>query len=185
MGYREKIVGKQLYLKILEWKDDDNNKKYVKWMNDPEVNHFLYAKVEDKDYDALKEYVTKIFNSNDAYMFGIYTLEDDRYIGNVKLGSIHHYFKFADVGYMIGEKDVWGKGYGTEAVHLICKFGFNCLGLNRIISQCSEYNMGSRKVLEKNHFVLEGIMRKHVLIEGKGYSDMRSYGLLSCEFVGD
>ncbi|MBR4820433.1 GNAT family N-acetyltransferase, partial [bacterium] len=50
-----------------------------------------------------------------------------------KIGSINSYHKYADVGFLIGEKDYWGKGIATEAIKLATDFAFNTLGLQTIL----------------------------------------------------
>lgn len=71
------------------------------------------------------------------------------------------YKRSAELGYWIGEK-FWGKGIATKAVELILKYGFEELQLVRIYSGVFENNPASMKVLEKNGFQKEAIMRKAV-----------------------
>ncbi|MGF7118890.1 GNAT family N-acetyltransferase [Methanobacterium oryzae] len=72
----------------------------------------------------------------------------------------------AEVGYWLGE-EYWGKGITSLALKGIIDYGFNSLKLERIFAVPLENNIGSRRVLEKNGFVLEGILRKSVIKSGK------------------
>lgn len=75
----------------------------------------------------------------------------------------------AEVGYWLGEEH-WRKGIVSSALKGIVDYGFNELKLERIFAVPLEDNIGSRKVLEKNGFVLEGILRKSVIKFGKIYN---------------
>jgi putative acetyltransferase len=59
------------------------------------------------------------------------------------------------VGYAIGE-NYWGKGYTTEAVQALIRFGFEELGLNLISAYCYPFNERSKHVLKKCGFKYEG-----------------------------
>lgn len=65
----------------------------------------------------------------------------------------------AEIGYDL-HPDYWGKGVMTEVVREVVEYGFNSMGLNRIEAFYHPLNIGSRKVLEKNGFNFEGILRK-------------------------
>lgn len=75
----------------------------------------------------------------------------------------------AEVGYWLGEEH-WGKGITSSALKGIVKYGFNDLGLLRIFAKPLEHNIGSRRVLEKNSFILEGILRSSVIKFDKIYN---------------
>jgi RimJ/RimL family protein N-acetyltransferase len=75
----------------------------------------------------------------------------------------------AEVGYWLGEK-YWGNGITSSALNGIVKYGLNDLGLKRIFAKPLEHNTASRRVLEKNGFHLEGILKRSVLKEGKIYN---------------
>jgi [ribosomal protein S5]-alanine N-acetyltransferase len=64
----------------------------------------------------------------------------------------------AEIGYWLGTA-YWGRGIATEAVTLVTDWAFNAHGLFRIFAQPFASNLGSRRVLEKAGYRLEGTMR--------------------------
>jgi len=77
--------------------------------------------------------------------------------------------KSSEVGYWLGEEH-WGKGIVSSALKCIVEFAFNELELERIFAVPLEDNTASRRVLEKNGFILEGILRNSVIKSGKIYN---------------
>ena len=63
------------------------------------------------------------------------------------------------IGYWLGEEH-WGKGYISEAVQELLRYGFNTLHLNLISAYCYPHNLRSRHVLERNGFTYEGTLRQ-------------------------
>ena len=53
-----------------------------------------------------------------------------------------------DLGYRF-KKEGWGKGYATEAAYASIQYGFEKIGLQRIVARAEIDNIGSWKVLEK------------------------------------
>jgi RimJ/RimL family protein N-acetyltransferase len=101
--------------------------------------------------------------SNVDYIFGIYVKDNDKYIGNIKVGNIG-FDKTADIGMMIGDKSEHGKGYATDAISCISNFSFNILGLKKLVAGMIKLNYGSYKSFINNGFIETG--RKKVLFEG-------------------
>ena len=86
------------------------------------------------------------------------------------------YVKSAELGYWLAE-EYWGKGIMSEAVNQICREGFLKYDIIRIFAEPYEYNIGSRRVLEKAGFKLEGIMEKSVYKNDKIF-DSCMYALI-------
>ena len=84
------------------------------------------------------------------------------------------YEKSAEIGYWIGEP-FRGKGIASEAVKLMTDFGFNELNLRRIYAAVFEFNIASMKVLEKNGYLNEGILKKAVFKNGEVWDEHRFY----------
>lgn len=86
-------------------------------------------------------------------------------IGSIGLRFPRHPLQ-ADIGYWLGEP-FWNGGYMTEAVRLICYFAFQHLNVLRAYATVFAGNAGSRRVLEKNGFSLDGTLRRHIDKGGK------------------
>ena len=86
------------------------------------------------------------------------------------------YRRSAEIGYWLA-KPYWGKGLMTEIAGQICREAFERFNIVRIGAEVYSRNMGSRRVLEKNGFTLEGILRRNVFKNGK-LLNTRIYGLL-------
>ena len=78
-------------------------------------------------------------------------------------------------------RDVWGRGYATEAAEALVAFGFEKLGMHRICAFCDVDNGASVRVLEKAGFQREGLLRKHILIRGR-WRDQYLYAILEEEW---
>ena len=71
------------------------------------------------------------------------------------------YCKNAEIGYWLSEA-FWGNGIVSRAVKMICSETFEKYDIIRIYAEPFEHNKGSRKVLEKAGFTLEGIFKNNV-----------------------
>jgi len=71
-----------------------------------------------------------------------------------------------DLGLWIGIP-YQGKGYGTQAVGLLIEYGFHQAGMEKIEASVFVGNWASRRIHEKNGFLLEGTLRKAVLKRGR------------------
>ncbi|MCM1364767.1 MAG: GNAT family N-acetyltransferase [Faecalibacterium sp.] len=79
------------------------------------------------------------------------------------------YEKSAEIGYWLGE-DYWNRGIMSEAVKMICKEAFSKFDIVRIHAGIFDYNIGSKRVLEKAGFTYEGTMRNGIYKNGKVHS---------------
>lgn len=86
------------------------------------------------------------------------------------------YQKTAELGYWLAE-EYWGKDIMTRAVKRICGEGFRTWDIERIYAEPFAHNAGSRRVLEKAGFSLEGVMRRGVYKRGQ-VRDFCMYALL-------
>lgn len=86
------------------------------------------------------------------------------------------YRKSAELGYWLAE-EYWGKGIMTEAAKQLCAVAFASFDIVRIEAEPFAYNQGSRRVLEKAGFTLEGVKRQSVF-KNSAMQDSCVYALL-------
>ena len=99
-----------------------------------------------------------------GYGFGIFV--DGWFAGEINISSIHRGpFQSAYVGYWVDERHA-GKGYMPEALVLVCRFGFEQLGLHRLQVAIIPRNTASRRVAEKLGLRNEGIAERYLEIAG-------------------
>ncbi|HEX9680299.1 MAG TPA: GNAT family protein, partial [Anaerolineales bacterium] len=85
----------------------------------------------------------------------------------------------AELGIMLGEKTLWGRGYGTDTMRILVRHGFDTLNLNRIFLRVYESNLRAMRVYDRLGFREEGRLRQDHYVDGT-YEDTVIMGLL-CE----
>jgi len=169
------IQGERIYLRPLRLGDIEGN--YPKWFDDPEVckhnDHIPFTKTKQDFID----YINKVINSKNDYVFAICDKENNKHIGNISLQKINHNYKNAEVAIIIGEKDYWGKGIGREAWQLVMDYGFNILNLHRIYCGTHEENFGMQKIAVSCGMKEEGRLKDAMFKNGK-YGDVILYGAI-------
>ena len=165
MKKSEKITLRKLNLK------KDISKKYLNWMNDLVVHKYTEQKYTKHSLINLRKFVREKNKSKNEFLYGIFFKKNNFkiHIGNIKLGPINFIHKTGEVSYFIGEKELWGKGYTTLAIKEIIKIAKK-MGLKKLKAGLYEMNIGSKKVLEKNNFKLEGKMKSEMVYNGRRYN---------------
>ena len=88
----------------------------------------------------------------------------------------------AEVGYWLGP-DHWGRGYATEMLAALIRYGFHGLGMERLHATVFGWNEASVRVLDKNGFIAEGRLRGAVSKAGER-TDLVIFGLLKSDYGG-
>jgi RimJ/RimL family protein N-acetyltransferase len=83
---------------------------------------------------------------------------------------------------MLGEKDEWNQGYGTETMTLLLQHCFNTLNLNRVFLQVYAQNERAKQAYKKAGFIEEGRLREAVYKHGN-YDDLIVMSALRSEWT--
>ncbi len=159
--------------------------KFVEWLNDPEVTHFLgamhlpFSMVNEEQWF---ENMLKLRPEEQPFAIEIKDADGWRLVGNCGFFDIHWMVRSGEVGLFIGDKSCWNKGYGTEVMRLLLRVGFETLNLNRIFLRVDEANHGGIRAYEKAGFVHEGRFRKGTF-QGGEYRDMLFMSVLRSEWA--
>jgi RimJ/RimL family protein N-acetyltransferase len=162
MKYFKKIQGERIYLSPINPEDVE---KYTKWMNDPLVTKNLHGHSKYVSLLTEKEYLEKAAKGN--YSYAIVLEENDELIGNISLMSVRMVNGTAELGIMIGEEDMRGKGYGTEAIKLLMEYAFDTLNLRNIMLRVVDRNVGGLKSYEKAGFKKFGEWESSFYVDGE------------------
>ncbi|MFT9819168.1 GNAT family N-acetyltransferase [Lysinibacillus sp. NPDC056185] len=101
----------------------------------------------------------------------------DKLVGIIEAMDFNQKVNMVTIGYFFAE-DYWGKGLATDALKILVKFLFEEVNINRIQADVMPLNEASKKVLLKNGFIKEGLLRQATSWSGKGVVDLEIYGLL-------
>jgi spore coat polysaccharide biosynthesis protein SpsF len=172
-----KIIGKNIYLRKLT--ESDATQKYCDWLNDPIVNKYLETR--KSSIGELKKYI-KEKNENDSEFFGIFDIENNNHIGNIKLEPIDFQKKYAILGILIGDKKYWNKGIGTEATRQLLKYAFNELNLDYIELGVISEHLSAINLYEKIGFKKINLEKNAINHNGKLY-DKLTMRINKSEFI--
>lgn len=161
-------TGKLVYLRPFTKSDSETLQK---WMNDQEVTQFLMrvfpitAREED-------EWIENQGKDARNLAMAIVTVEGNQLIGSIGLHGIDLINRTATTGTVIGEKDFWGKGYGTEAKMLLLDFAFNTLDLFVILSKVIAFNGRSLAYGKKCGYEEVGRIPNWIFRNGKRHDEV-------------
>ncbi len=130
--------------------------RYLGWLHDPEVTRFLEARLVDYDLDRLSAYIRAENERSDAVLFGMFLRQSGQFVGTIKLSNIRTTHRSCNIALMIGDKALWGRGYGTEAIALASGYAFDALNLHKILAGCYANNLASAGAFLKAGYGVEG-----------------------------
>ena len=157
---------------------------YHRWINDFEVTRYYLDTPRPQTLEERAAWYERM-SAGDQYNidFLIYELATMRPIGRVGLDDINYQHRRASFGILIGEKDCWGKGYGTEATSLTLDYGFRLLDLHNIMLSVSSANTAAIRAYTRAGFRVIGA-RRECRREGDQVLDNIFMDCLATEFDG-
>jgi len=162
---RHLIRGERVYLRPAERNDIPY---FVRWFNDAETASFLSLRApmsiaaEEQWFERLQA-----DNGKSRWHFVMCLLATGRPIGTIGLFDVDEVNGSAGMGIMIGEKSLWGKGLGTDALNALLDFGFGELRLERIWLEVNDDNLRGKRSYEKCGFKFEGTERHAMYRDGR------------------
>ena len=112
-----------------------------------------------------------------AWPLLIFAEADQALVGAITLSNVRRgVAETGTVGYWIGQPHA-GRGHATAAVRAVIHHAFTELRLHRVEAACVPTNVGSRRVLEKAGFTLEGEARAYLKING-AWADHLLFGIV-------
>ncbi len=154
---------------------------FLEWFNDREVIRHLMMYLPIT-YEQEVNWYNSLVNNENSILFVILRVDDgsEAPIGNCGL-TLNLQDRVGQVGILIGEKSLWGKGYGTDAMALLVNHAFNSRNLHRVELECYSSNTRALKSYEKLGFQREGARKQAIFVRGI-YEDVVVMGMLESEW---
>jgi RimJ/RimL family protein N-acetyltransferase len=149
---------------VQSWTGNPQNTRYMGWgpNNIEQTRVFLAAVKPGKDFAVVLKESGLVIGS-----CGIYPNEEK---DTAELGWILHL-------------DYHKRGYGTELGAELIRYGFEDLGLRRIVAPCAAVNYGSYRIMERNGMRREALHRKAFWARiDKEWIDEAFYAILAEEY---
>lgn len=162
--------------------ESEDCQEFYNWANDREVTQFSlssYAYPQSKS-DILK-WLAGINKCSKTITFGICSIETGQLVGYAGITSISTLNRSGEFFILIGAKDHWGKGIGTEVTKLITEYGFKTLGLHRVELTVYASNQPAIRTYQKAGYKHEGVKRESGFRNGE-FVDKIQMGVLSHEW---
>jgi RimJ/RimL family protein N-acetyltransferase len=159
----------------------DDFAHFMLWVNDPEVTHtlnLLRPIAEGRELEFLERALS---NDNTRDVFFAFDGPDGVYTGNIGLHGIDWISRKAELGIVVGRKELWGKGVGAQAIQAALAYAFNDLNLQKVYLRVFDHNQRGIKLYKRLGFVQEGIMRRDVFKNG-AYHDTIFMSILKEEW---
>jgi diamine N-acetyltransferase len=154
---------------------------YLKWINDFEVTRTLAAEPRPMTWEEEAAWYDRASQNHREIGFTIYQRASMRPIGNTGLHDINHRHRTAEFGILIGEKECWGQGYGTEATRLTLDYGFTALDLHSICLRVYSFNERGIRAYTRAGFRVIGRWRQAIRLAGRAH-DVVLMDCLATEF---
>jgi RimJ/RimL family protein N-acetyltransferase len=176
----ELLTGEKVYLAALE--PEKVAELFNRWAGDTEYWRLANSEpVIQFSVAGIKTWLEEHLYDKDNFFFIIHTRQGDRPIGDVGLYGIDWINRNAYLGIAIGEREEWGKGYGTDAVRVILGLAFSELNLHRVSLTVFDYNQRAIRSYVKAGFRMEGRQRGFLKREGQRW-DLNYMGILRSEW---
>ena len=149
-----------------------HQENYLRWMNDPEVTRWLGNERGPITRSAQEAWFkAHEMRTEEDVTFALETLAGE-HLGTSSLMEIDRRSGRAVCGTLIGDRDAWGKGYGTDAARVRNRYAFEALGLRMLTSQVFAPNEASLRMLKRVGFEEYGRLPASTWIHGEWVEDV-------------
>jgi RimJ/RimL family protein N-acetyltransferase len=143
------------------------------WMNDDAVTAFMFTGQRPATVEQVADEVRRLTSSASNVVFRVDDRGSGTPIGSAGLYDIHTTARKAEFRILLGARQFWNKGYGTEVTELLTFYGFDRLNLNKIWLGVTDDNVGGLRAYTKAGFQEEGRLRQELYRSSRYYDAIR------------
>ena len=154
---------------VFAYSRDEEVARYVLWSAQKSLR-------EAKDFCRFEQ---RRYRSDEPSSWGIVLAETGRLVGTIGYMEYDADHACVEVGYSLA-RELWNKGYMTEALSRVIDYTFETMDVNRIEAQHELENPSSGRVMEKCGMRKEGVLRQRLYNKGR-YVDVALYAILKSD----
>jgi RimJ/RimL family protein N-acetyltransferase len=166
---------------ILRRHRPQNLETVARWYRDDELARLTRYSMRPMSGEEIDRFFQTRLRSPEAVAYGIHERATDRLIGLTTFSALDPDNGSVLFHITIGERDAWGRGFGTEAAELMLWLAFDRIGLHRVGLSVFAFNERAVRSYLKAGFRVEGRLRESIQRDGR-YWDEVQMGVLREEW---
>lgn len=168
------LKGNKIMLRQIDVEDMKKLSKLIScWVNDGIVTYYMFAGQTPHNSSQIFDDFKKLIESDHNVIFLVLDKTTEKPIGYAGLYEINSIARKAEYRILIGDRNFWGRGLGTEITELLTYYGFDYLNLHRIYLGFTADNIAAKRAYEKAGFKHEGILKDDIYRNSRYYDSVR------------
>jgi [ribosomal protein S5]-alanine N-acetyltransferase len=158
-------IGDKIYLRSPTLEDAEGD--WFQWFSDPEITMYLSDRNQPNTKEAQVAFYKSLENQKDRIVLSICRKENDKHIGVCGFSQINWFNRYADIAYIIGNKEKDSGLIIVEVMKLLLSIAFDRLGLDNLRSTHTASNQKTPVISKMFGFKEVGSMKNLVFFKGK------------------
>jgi RimJ/RimL family protein N-acetyltransferase len=167
---------------VLRRHRSENLPLIVSWYRDPELARLTRYHTRPMAHEEIERFFVSRLLAVDSLAYGIHERATDRLVGLTTFSSLDPDNSSVLFHITIGERDAWGRGYGTETAELMLAHAFERIGLHRVGLSVFAFNERAIHAYQKAGFRIEGRLRDAIMRDGSFWDEIQM-GVLRDEWL--
>jgi len=138
---------------------------YLSWLNDAEVVRFSNQRFRQHTRESCLSYFAS-FQGTPNIFLAIHERKSGRMIGTMT-AYVNEHHGTADMGLLIGDRGVWGRGLGSDAWNTLLAFLLSERGLRKVTGGTLACNAGMIRIMERSGMQREAVRKAQEIVEGE------------------
>lgn len=152
---------------------------YLSGLRDDEIIGMTESRFVRWNYWSAARFITRANRKGSSILFAVSLIETGRWIGNVRFFNWHPHHRSFEISFIFFDKSEWNKGFAHEAILSLLVHAKNEFGARRVYGDYYQTNLASKRLFQKLNFEIEGIAKRHFLLDGEEVNSVRVGRLLN------
>lgn len=139
------------------------------WLNDGEITTFMFYGQRPQTLKQVHEWLETDLSSDKNVILMVLDKSTQKTIGFTGYYNLHFTARKGELRILLGDKSVWGQGYGTEVIELMTFYGFDRLNLERVSLGFTSENKRAEGAYTKAGFKMEGTLKNDIYRNSRYY----------------